>query len=363
MGLTGACTVNLPAFSRKIIKLERLCLIKHIGEYAKKSAFKPCFALGREGLTVKKQTKLVSAALIIVIVTVSITSIILYYPTGTPLSEPQVTLPDGNAPEWQIKVSGNVQQEKTWSLNEIAQMPLTRIIAEYNGKNATFEGVALADFCNKTGSLWDTGTINVKSTNGESASLNVFQAWNSTAYPYFKERNRIILAFILDGEWMTKETGGPIKLVTPSFGAEYQIESITEIDLQKWTITVSGAVTNPLTITSSNLTSFEQQTFHAAFVPGDGERVSDWTGLTMLQVLESAGMSDRAEKITVVAIDGYTKDYTLREVAKSNMLIGFEENGEHFSQDHGGPYRVFCPVEEYKWAQFWVKFVSEIVVT
>lgn len=311
----------------------------------------------------KKTTKILSIALIAVIIVVTITSVILYYPIDTQNTEPQVVLPAGNAPECHIKVSGNVRQEKTFNLNEITQMPLTRIIAEYNGETATFEGVALIDFCNKTGSLWDTGTINVNSADGKTASLNVFQAWNSTEYPYYQESNRIILAFIKNGEWMTQETGGPVKLITPSFGAEYQIDSVEEVQLEKWTITVSGAVSTPLTITSTNLADFEQQTVHAAFVPGDGERVSDWTGLAMLEVLESAGMSDRADKITIVAIDGYTKDYTLREVAKSNMLIGFAENGEHFSQDHGGPYRLFCPVEEYKWAQFWVKFVSEIIVT
>jgi DMSO/TMAO reductase YedYZ molybdopterin-dependent catalytic subunit len=311
----------------------------------------------------KKTTKIVSIALIAIIIVVAITSVILYYPMSIENAEPQVVLPAGNAPEWQIKVSGNVQQEKTWSLNEITQMPLTRVIAEYNGENATFGGVALTDFCNKTGSLWDTETINIKSADGKSVSLNIFQAWNSTSYPYYQEHNRIILAFIEDDEWMTQETGGPVKLITPSFGAEYQIESVAEMNLDKWTISISGAVSNPLTITSSNLTSFEQQTLHGAFVPGDGERTSDWTGLSMLGVLESAGMSDRADKITIVAIDGYAKNYTLREVAKSSMLIGFEENGNHLTQSQGGPYRLFCPVEEYKWAQFWVKFVSEIIVT
>jgi DMSO/TMAO reductase YedYZ molybdopterin-dependent catalytic subunit len=310
----------------------------------------------------KKTTKIVSIILIAIIVTITMASTSLYYPNGAQTA-PQVKVPDGVAPEWQIKVSGNVEQQKTWTLEEITQMPLTRATAEVNGENATFGGVALVDFCNKTGAMWDTQTIKVISTDGQIAALNIFQAWNSTAYPYYKESNRIVLAFIKNGEWMTQKAGGPVKLITPSFGSEYQIDNVAEVNVESWTVSISGAVAKPLTISSRNLTNFQQETVHAAFVPGDGDRTSNWTGISMLDVLDAANMSYRAEKLTIVAIDGYVKNYTLQEVEDSNMLIGFEENGSHLGQSQGGPYRLFCPVEKYKWAQFWVKFVSEIIVT
>jgi DMSO/TMAO reductase YedYZ molybdopterin-dependent catalytic subunit len=310
----------------------------------------------------KKTIKIVITSLILIIVTITIASAVFYYPNQMQVA-PQVKLPDGQAPDGQVKVSGNVEQEKTWTLEEITHMPLTRIIAEVNGENATFEGVALVDFCNKTGARWDAGTINVISTTGKSAALNIFQAWNSTAYPYYQESNRIVLAFVRNGEWITKEMGGPVKLITPSFGSTYQIDNIAEVNVDIWTVSISGAVDKPLTISSKNLTSYQQATINGAFVPGDGERTSNWTGISVLDVLEAANMSYRAEKITIVAIDGYTKNYTLQEVEDSNMLIGFEENGKHLGQNQGGPYRLFCPVEQYKWAQFWVKFVDEIIVT
>jgi hypothetical protein len=44
------------------------------------------------------------------------------------------------------------------------------------------------------------------------------------------------------------------------------------------------------------------------------------------------------------------------------MLVGYAENGNHLDQSQGGPYRLLTPVEKYKWAQFWVKFVKEIIV-
>jgi DMSO/TMAO reductase YedYZ molybdopterin-dependent catalytic subunit len=310
----------------------------------------------------KKATKTASISLIAIVVIVSIVSAVLYFPNQLPAT-PQIMLPSSQVPDWQIKVSGNVQEEKIWTLQEITHMPLTTVTAAVDGENASFVGVALIDFCNKTGAKWDTEKITVTSTGGQSADLNIFQAWNSTAYPYYQETNRIVLAFVKNGGWMTHDSDGPVKLVTPSFGDKYQIESVSEVKFEKWTISISGEVATPLTFSSENLNDFEWKTVHGPFVPGDGERVSNWTGISMLDVLEASGMAYRAEKLTVVAIDGYTKNFTLQEVAAANMLIGFEENEDALSQQDGGPYRTFCPVEKYKWAQFWVKFVSEIIVS
>ena len=116
------------------------------------------------------------------------------------------------------------------------------------------------------------------------------------------------------------------------FRSEYQIHNVAEVNVESWTVSILGAVAKPLTISSRNLTNFQQETVQAAFVPGDGERTSNWTGISMLDVLNAANMSYRAEKITIVAIDGYVKNYTLQEVEDSNMLIGFEENGDHLGQ-------------------------------
>ena len=292
----------------------------------------------------KKTTKIVSLSLITIVIAVSIVSAVLYFPNQTPIQ--QIRLPDSQVPDWQIKVSGNVEEEKTWILQEITHMPLTTVTAEVDGENASFVGVALIDFCNKTGAKWDTETITVTSADGQSANLNIFQAWNSTAYPYYQETNRIVLAFVKNGQWMTHGDEGTVRLVTPSFGVQYQIEEVSEVKLEKWTISVSGEVANPLIFSSENFNEFEQKTVHAAFVPGDGERTSDWTGISMMDILKAADIAYRAEKITVVAIDGYTKTYTLQEVEAANMLIGFEENGDYSKSRSRGPLQDILPCRE-----------------
>ena len=72
----------------------------------------------------KKTTKIVITSLILIIVTITIASAVFYYPNQTQIA-PQVKLPNGQAPDGQVKVSGNVEAEKTWTLEEITHMPLT----------------------------------------------------------------------------------------------------------------------------------------------------------------------------------------------------------------------------------------------
>jgi DMSO/TMAO reductase YedYZ molybdopterin-dependent catalytic subunit len=271
-------------------------------------------------------------------------------------------LPKGEPPQWQIKITGDVAQEKTFTLKEISQMPLTNVTTTINGENTTYLGVPLIDFSNQTGVSWDAGPIDFISANGNKATLNIFQAYNSSAYPYYYNNNVIVVAFVKNGQWMTNETGGPVKLVAPYFAKEYQVENVAEIHFNPWTISISGEVSNPLFISKENLSNFQSRTVYAEFAPSE-KRWSNWTGLPMLDVLQAANMSNRAEKITIIAVDGYEKNYTLEQVADGQMLIGFSENGNPLPQSQGGPFRLFAPTDQYKWAQYWVKFVSQIIVS
>jgi len=172
--------------------------------------------------------------------------------------------------------------------------------------------------------LWDAGTIDIISIDGSKATMNIFQAYNSSAYPYYYNNNVMTLAFAKNGQWITNETGGPVRLIAPYFAAEYQVENVDEIHFNPWTISISGKVANPLVITRANLASFQSRTVYAEFAPSE-KRWSNWTGLPILDVLQVANVSSIAEKITIIAIDGYAKNYTLQQVEDGQMLIGYAE--------------------------------------
>jgi DMSO/TMAO reductase YedYZ molybdopterin-dependent catalytic subunit len=306
----------------------------------------------------KKKTAILAAVIVVVLV---VASFAVYF--NLPLfSVDKSSLPSGEPPQWQISITGDVKQEQTLTLKDLTQMPLTNVTAVINGENATYVGVPFYDFCNLTGLQWDVGPIDVVGADGAKATVNIFQAYNSSAYPYYYTNNVITLVFVKNGQWMTNETGGPVKLVAPYFSAEYQVNSVAEIRFKPWMMTITGEVANPLVITRANLTSYPSTTVYAEFAPSV-KRWSNWTGLPILDVLQIANMTSRAEKITIIAIDGYTKNYTLTQVLDGNMLIGYAENDQPLAHNEGGPYRLFAPTDKYKWAQYWVKFISEILVS
>lgn len=305
----------------------------------------------------QKRTKILAISVLVIIV---VAIFVVYFQMKPSASQ----LPSGEAPQWQIKVSGEVKQEVTMTLKEMTQMPLTTVNTVIDGENATYKGVTLLDFCERSGMDWDAGTINIISANGDEAALTVFQAWNSTSFPRGQNNSRIMLAFVKNGQWLTNETGGPVRLIAPYFSDQYQVESVAEVNIGLWTVSVSGAVSNPLTITGENVTDFQQTTVHAEFVPGDEpNRTSDWTGASMMSVLNAAKMSNTAETVTVVAIDGYEQNFTIAQIQESQMQLGYMENGKALPLGQGGPFRLFLPTPQYKWGYYWVKFVKEIIVT
>lgn len=307
----------------------------------------------------KKGTKTAIAVCIVAIVVIAAVFVSQYLPS----QQETVSLPDGEPPQGQVTFTGNVEQEKSLTIKELSEMPLTTVVTQVNGKNVTYQGVTLFEFCNRSGMLWDTGPINVIAADGQKATVNIFQAWNSTAYPYFQDSNRITLVFIKDGEWMTEAMGGPVKLIAPYFSDAHQVEHVSEVNVDLWTVSISGLVENPMTLSSKNMSLIQAVSVEAEFVPGDGARTSEWTGLPIMDMLEAANKSYLGRTITIVAVDDYRKNYTLTEIVESQMMLGYQENGVPLSQDKGGPFRLFLPVDKYKWAQFWVKFVTQIIVS
>jgi len=301
-----------------------------------------------------KNKKIFAAAAVAVIVVAIAASYYLTLPAQTAQNS---LLPTGEPPQGQIRVTGNVASEKTLTVKDLSQIPLTNVTHTIKGETANYVGVTLLEILNRTGASWDSGLINVAASDGFNKTLNVYQAWNSTQYP----GSEIILAFVKNGQWMTSSTGGPIQLITPGLASSYNVKSVTELQLRPWTINVSGAVSNPMVLTGENLTNFGTETVQAAFAPGgEPQRTSNWTGTSLWRILQAAGISQSASKITIAAIDGYSRDFTVAQAKDLNIIIGFKENGQYLSLMMGQPFRLIVPMEDFKWGQYWVRWVSQI---
>jgi DMSO/TMAO reductase YedYZ molybdopterin-dependent catalytic subunit len=270
-------------------------------------------------------------------------------------------LPTGTPQNWQIKTTGDTEKPQTWTINDLAKMPLTDVTVK--SENATYIGVALSDFCNQTGTQWDAGTITISGESGQNATINIYQAWNSTTYTYNHQYNSIILAFIKNGKWLSSQDAGPVKLIAPSFDSNYQIMHVTEVNSQPWIVHVTGNIAYPFALTGENLNSFKAQTVHGEFRPGgDPNRTSDWTGIPISDLIEAAHPTGNLSKVSIVGVDNYTKTFTLAQVKAGEMLLGYQENSQPLPASEGGPFRLFAPTDTYKWGQYWVKYVVEIRV-
>ncbi len=300
-----------------------------------------------------------TAAVAIAVIIIALVAVIYYLP-GNSAQTGTLKLPAGNPPSAQLKISGNVDTEKTLTIPDLSQMPLTSVTYTIKGETATYIGVTITELLNKTGASWDTGFITTIAGDGFKKTINTYQAYNSTQYP----GSEFILAFAKDGQWITNATEGPLKLIVPGLVSNYNVKNVAEISLEPWTVTVNGEIANQMIITGGNITNFEVKTVNAAFAPGgDAQRTSDWTGVTVSSILEDSGVASSATKITVIAIDGYSREFTLEQVYSTGMLLGYKENSAYLSPNDGQPFRLFVPTEEFKWGQNWVRWVSEITIS
>jgi DMSO/TMAO reductase YedYZ molybdopterin-dependent catalytic subunit len=306
-----------------------------------------------------KTTKIALTAVIIVVIVVALSAAFFYLPqNSSPATNPD--LPAGNPPQTELKISGDVAAEKTLSMSDLTAMPLVSVTATIKDETATYLGVTVTQLLNETDASWSAGFINVIAADGFKRTINTYQAYNSTQY----EGNEFILAVAKDGQWMTDTAEGPLKLIVPGLASNFNVKSVAEINLEPWTITVNGSVAHPLVLTGDNIADYEVKTVNAAFAPGgEPQRTSDWTGVSVQSVLDACGVSSGATKITVTAIDGYSREFTLAQVQSTGMLIGYQENGVYLSPDGGAPFRLFVPTEEFKWGQNWVRWMAEITVS
>jgi DMSO/TMAO reductase YedYZ molybdopterin-dependent catalytic subunit len=279
-----------------------------------------------------------------------------YYLSAT---QTQSLVPSGNPPQTQLKISGDVALEKSLTIADLTKMPQTKVAATVKGETATFSGVSMLELLSQTGASWDAGYINVKAAD-YNVTISTYQAYNSTTQNNLTQKPQpIILAFAKNGKWIT-DSQGPLELIASG----YNVKNVNEINLQPWTINLTGAVSNPTTLTSSKLSSYGEKTVTGPFKPGDGDlRTSDWTGVSLWSILQASGIQTGATKVSVTAIDGYTRTFTVGQVQEAGMLVGYKENGAYIARGEGLPYRLMIPTDDLKWGQDWVKWVAQISVS
>ena len=128
-----------------------------------------------------------------------------------------------------------------------------------------------------------------------------------------------------------------------------------------WDLTISGAVSSPLTVSYKDLSKMPQTDLKDVFMDkSTGEdTVGSWSGVLLSDLLAKAGAADNFVSVIAVAADGYAIEITHDEL--KNAIVALKEEGEWIqnSDPEHGPIRMVCPQTP---ANRWVFQLIEIQV-
>jgi DMSO/TMAO reductase YedYZ molybdopterin-dependent catalytic subunit len=126
---------------------------------------------------------------------------------------------------------------------------------------------------------------------------------------------------------------------------------------------VGGMVDRPFELTLPELQAMPATNLTRDFQCVTGWRVQDvhWTGVTLADLLDRAGVKDGATALRLFSFDGtYTESLTMAEARRPDVIAAYRMLGGPVSRDHGGPVRLYvAPMYGYKS----LKWLDRIEVT
>ena len=137
--------------------------------------------------------------------------------------------------------------------------------------------------------------------------------------------------------------------------------SPTEVDIEEYRLEVTGEVKNPLSLTYDQIKDMDSRRIYAELeCPGFFLDVGYWTGIEVRYLLEKAIVSDTADKVSFISLDGYASMFSLEEVMENEgLLVAYYFYDKEFPAVHGYPLRIVA--EGYPGSK-WVKWLGSIEI-
>jgi hypothetical protein len=97
------------------------------------------------------------------------------------------------------------------------------------------------------------------------------------------------------------------------------------------TLTITGLVQNPLSLTLDDIKAMPQTTEYTVLIcvgsPNTPLEEGTWTGVELSYLLQQANVSSSAVKVAFFATDGYTTDLTVQTATQdNNILVAYQLN-------------------------------------
>lgn len=134
-----------------------------------------------------------------------------------------------------------------------------------------------------------------------------------------------------------------------------------DIDIKTYHLKISGAVDKELSLTFDDIKKMESVREEIELVcPGFFIDKGYWTGVSVIDLLNLAGIKKEAKNVEFISIDGsYKKTLSIEKVKGDGFLIAYQFNDNEFSKYHGYPLRLVAKGEA---GSYWVKWLGEIKV-
>ncbi|MGZ8738676.1 MAG: molybdopterin-dependent oxidoreductase [Nocardioides sp.] len=123
--------------------------------------------------------------------------------------------------------------------------------------------------------------------------------------------------------------------------------TVPVVDVDSWRLTIDGDVDEKIGLTFDELTRMDvverdiTMTCVSNEVGGNLVGSARWLGVPLQDVLDRAGVGNKADQILSTAVDGFTISTPLKVALDGrSALVAFGMNGEPLSREHGFPVRL-----------------------
>jgi DMSO/TMAO reductase YedYZ molybdopterin-dependent catalytic subunit len=136
-----------------------------------------------------------------------------------------------------------------------------------------------------------------------------------------------------------------------------------QIDVAKWSLTVDGAVNQPVTLSWEQFNALPKSTMRTDIhcVTHWSKLGMQWEGVSLDELIRQVrGLSAAAHYLIASCYGGYTTNLPIEDITYDRALIATHADGRALTPEHGGPARLFVP-HLYFWKS--AKYVNRLTFT
>ena len=131
-------------------------------------------------------------------------------------------------------------------------------------------------------------------------------------------------------------------------------------DIEGYVLNITGLVQNPLALSFAQIQALPPETQNIGiYCPGVIREADEWTGVSIKDLLNSAGLLPDATEVYLIGADGYYQVVSLQTAMASDVFLAYQMNGQPLSQERGYPLRLINGGSE---GEGWVRWVTAIEV-